>query len=101
MAEVRYHELPFSCIVRDPLTGQERQMNRIIDLLMKVNGTWKIYEFKTDDINTMDELSEAVEKHRKQLRSYVRSVRDLLHIESEGWFCFFDCIGEVRTLREK
>ena len=88
-AEMRLHEQPFSLPVKN------YSVNGVIDLLMKEKGRYTIVDFKTDGLKTLSELTEAVNRHSRQLNGYRRAVRMTLGAEPQVLICFLDYCGKV------
>ena len=88
-AEVRLHEQPFSLPVKN------FTVNGVIDLLMKEKGRYTIVDFKTDGLKTLSELTEAVNRHARQLNGYRKAVRMTLGADPQVLICFLDYCGKV------
>ena len=88
-AEARYHEQPFSLPVKN------FTVNGVIDLLIKEKGYYTIVDFKTDGLKSLPELSEAVDRHSKQLNGYRKAVKMTLDSEPQVLICFLDYCGKV------
>lgn len=92
-AEDRYHELPYS----RPHPSWTVDSGRI-DLLYKVNGDWRIIDFKTDELRDEDAVMRAVEEYRPQLNRYREAVQHLLHINPSTSICFLDAVEGIRLV---
>jgi ATP-dependent helicase/nuclease subunit A len=90
----RWHEVPFS-VVEDG-----RLENGIIDLLCRIDGDWRIAEFKTDRLRSGADLSAHVrqEAYDDQVRRYVRAVRRQLGVQAEAIFVFLNAGGQIAVL---
>jgi ATP-dependent helicase/nuclease subunit A len=92
-ADERYHELPYS----RPHPSWTVDSGRI-DLLYKVNGEWRIVDFKTDELRDDEAVQKAVEEYRPQMNRYREAVQQLLHIQPVTSICFLDALGGIRLV---
>ena len=90
-AAQRWHEVPFSVI------EDARPENGLIDLLYRVDGKWKIAEFKTDRLQPNADLLAHIrrEAYDEQVRRYVRAVRLQLGVEAQAVIVFLNVGQEV------
>lgn len=90
-AAQRWHEVPFS-LVED---GQVH--NGIIDLLYRTGDTYRIVEFKTDELKARANLATHIQKqgYDEQVRRYVRAVRSQLGVEAQAALVFLNAGGRV------
>lgn len=86
----RWHELPFS------LPTKTSVINGVIDLLLIEQNGYTVIDFKTDALNSLAELSQAVQEHEKQLNTYRRAVRMATGVAPQLEICFLDYCGMVR-----
>jgi ATP-dependent helicase/nuclease subunit A len=92
-ASERMHEIPYTR--PHPTWGSDSGR---IDLLYRVNGAWRLIDFKTDEIRDDDDLANALEEHRLQVGRYVAAVQQLLGEMPQASLCFLDAIGEVKVV---
>ena len=88
-AEKRWHEIPFS------FTKWNYTVNGIIDLLMKNEKGFTIIDFKTDELKSESDLSEAVDRHTHQLEEYRKALSLTLGEDARCYICFLDYCGKV------
>ncbi len=89
-ATERHHEVQYT-----RPQGKAGSESGRIDVLYKIDGGWKILDFKIDELRNERDLEKAVERHRTQVVRYQNSVRQLLRVEADTSLCFLDCQGEV------
>lgn len=90
-ADRRLHEVPYSIIIDGHIESG------IIDALYSGGQeSWRLVEFKTDDLRDENELREGVEKYIPQIRQYARAMESLLGQEPRANLCFLDYKGGVR-----
>jgi ATP-dependent helicase/nuclease subunit A len=92
-ADERYHELPYS----RPHPSWTVDSGRI-DLLYKVNGDWRIVDFKTDELRDEDAVQTAVEAYGPQMNRYREAAKQLLNIQPMTAICFLDALGGIRLV---
>ncbi|MBN1180335.1 MAG: UvrD-helicase domain-containing protein, partial [Anaerolineae bacterium] len=90
-AAERWHEVPFS------IGEGERVEHGVIDLLYRVGETWKIAEFKTDRLESGEDLAAHVQRegYAAQVQRYERAVRQQLGVAVAGALVFLNVAGEV------
>ena len=88
-AEERWHELPFS------FSGRNFVVNGVIDLLLKDHTGYKVIDFKTDELKSLQDLNNAVNNYSSQLGKYRRAVKTTLGEDPECRICFLDYCGKV------
>lgn len=89
----RHHEIPYT---REISNGWSD--SGVIDLLYRVNGQWKLIDFKADELRDEDSLDAAADRYRGQIRRYHQAATELLGEEVITALCFLDCAGEVRVV---
>jgi ATP-dependent exoDNAse (exonuclease V) beta subunit len=92
-APERIHEVPYTR--PHPTWGSDSGR---IDLLYRVNGAWRLIDFKTDEIREDDALANALEEHRPQIGRYAAAVQQLLGEKPQAALCFLDAMGGVKML---
>ena len=92
-AEERYHELPYS----RPHPSWTVDSGRI-DILYKVNGKWKIVDFKTDELRDEEAVLKAAEEYGPQMNRYRETAQQLLHVQAVTSICFLDAMGAIRLV---
>jgi ATP-dependent helicase/nuclease subunit A len=92
-ASERMHEVPYTR--PHPTWGSDSGR---IDLLYRVNGAWRLIDFKTDEIRDDDDLANALEEHHLQVRRYAEAVQQLLGETPQASLCFLDAMGEVKVV---
>jgi ATP-dependent exoDNAse (exonuclease V) beta subunit len=92
-AAERRHEIPYTRPVQEGWFD-----SGVIDLLYRADGQWKLVDFKADELRDEEALTEAIERHRKQIERYAQAARVLLEAEVYSAVCFLDCMGEVRVV---
>ncbi len=92
-AERRYHELPYTCLTPSGLPD-----SGVIDLLYRVDGEWKLLDFKADELRDQAALEQALAEYGPQLQRYRRAARALLGVAPSAALCFLDCMGELRVV---
>jgi len=92
-APERIHEVPYTR--PHPTWGSDSGR---IDLLYRVNGAWRLIDFKTDEIRDDDALANALEEHRPQIGRYAAAVQQLLGEKPQAALCFLDAMGGVKML---
>jgi ATP-dependent exoDNAse (exonuclease V) beta subunit len=85
----RLHELPYT---HQGDTG-------IIDVLYRVGETWRVVDFKTDDIRDEEKLREKIQEYREQMARYAAAVVAFIGTTPETQLCFLDVRGQVHVLR--
>ncbi len=88
-ADKRWHEIPFS------FTKWDYTVNGIIDLLIKNDKGFTIIDFKTDELKSKSDLSDAVDRHTHQLEEYRRALSTTLGEDAHCYICFLDYCGKV------
>jgi len=92
-ADRRLHEVPYSLVVDGHIESG------IIDALYSGGQeSWRLVEFKTDDLRDENELREGVEKYIPQMRRYARAMESLLGQEPRAMLCFLGYKGGVRIV---
>jgi len=92
-ASERMHEIPYTR--PHPTWGSDSGR---IDLLYRVNGAWRLIDFKTDEIRDDDDLANALDEHRPQIGRYAAAVQQLLGEMPQASLCFLDAMGEVKVV---
>jgi ATP-dependent helicase/nuclease subunit A len=92
-ASERMHEIPYTR--PHPTWGSDSGR---IDLLYRVNGAWRLIDFKTDEIRDDDDLANALNEHRPQVGRYAEAVQQLLGETPQAALCFLDAMGEVKLV---
>jgi ATP-dependent helicase/nuclease subunit A len=92
-ASERMHEIPYTR--PHPTWGSDSGR---IDLLYRVNGAWRLIDFKTDEIRDDDDLANALDEHRLQVGRYAEAVQQLLGETPQTALCFLDAMGEVKVV---
>jgi ATP-dependent exoDNAse (exonuclease V) beta subunit len=93
VATDRHHEIPYTRAISNAWSD-----SGVIDLLYRVNGQWKLIDFKVDEVRNEESLEEAMNSYRPQIRRYVQAARDLLGTEVAPALCFLDCMGKVSLI---
>jgi ATP-dependent exoDNAse (exonuclease V) beta subunit len=92
-AERRLHEVPYSYQVNG------RTENGVIDALYRVNGRWKLVEFKTDHLRNSTELNRVLEdNYTEQIERYTTAVVQLFGQRPEANLCLLDYQRHVHTV---
>jgi hypothetical protein len=92
-ADRRLHEVPYSLVVDGHIESG------IIDALyFGGQESWRLVEFKTDDLRNENELREGVEKYIPQMRRYARAMESLLGQEPRAMLCFLGYKGGIRIM---
>jgi ATP-dependent helicase/nuclease subunit A len=92
-ADIDRREIPFSYRVGDKLeTGR-------IDVLYRLDGTWTVLEYKTDSIQSQEELQEKIREYQPQVRKYLEAVEGVVGARPSGWIVFLDVEGELQAHR--
>ncbi|MCA9969509.1 MAG: PD-(D/E)XK nuclease family protein, partial [Anaerolineales bacterium] len=91
-AERRLHEVPYSYV----RSGQVE--TGYVDLLYRVDGAWRLVDFKTDRVADEAALRRILAQtdYRAQVQGYGTAVRRLLGVEARLELCWLDYGGEVR-----
>ena len=92
-APERFHEVPYT----RPHSTWGSDSGRI-DLLYRMNGAWRLMDFKSDEIRDDDALTNALDEHRPQIGRYIAAVQQLLGETPQAALCFLDAMGEVRIV---
>jgi ATP-dependent helicase/nuclease subunit A len=92
-ASERYHELPYSSMVKG--TAQ----TGYIDLLYKNESGWHVVDFKTDAIATKEKRTDLVEEYRGQVERYAVVVKGFVGEAMDAAICFLDDQGIVSIER--
>jgi ATP-dependent exoDNAse (exonuclease V) beta subunit len=71
----------------------------VIDLIYRVNGQWKLIDFKADELRNEEVLEAAINRYRPQIRRYITASSQLMGVNVEGALCFLDFMGEIKTVR--
>jgi ATP-dependent helicase/nuclease subunit A len=69
-----------------------------IDLLIREREGWVVVDFKTDALESEEELQQVAESYSRQMQQYGRAVEALLGGWPDLLLCFLDCAGEVRVV---
>ena len=90
----RWHEVAFSII------EGEQVEHGIIDLLCRTADSWKIAEFKTDQVRSAADLPAHIQAqaYDRQMRRYVRALRTQLGVEAQTLFVFLNVGNQVVTV---
>jgi len=88
-ASERYHELPYSRIVK----GTAR--TGYIDLLYRNESGWHVVDFKTDTIHSQTQREEKSVDYCPQVKRYIDAVEQSLDGAVSGAICFMDDRGDV------
>lgn len=88
-ASERYHELPYSSMVKG--TAQ----TGYIDLLYKTESGWHVVDFKTNTIVSKWEHDNLVAEYRAQVEQYVDVVKGFVGAVIDAALCFLDDQGVV------
>jgi ATP-dependent exoDNAse (exonuclease V) beta subunit len=92
-ADIDRREIPFSYRVGGKLeTGR-------IDVLYRLDGTWTVLEYKTDSIQSQEELQEKIREYQPQVRKYLEAVEGVVGARPSGWIVFLDVEGELQAHR--
>jgi ATP-dependent exoDNAse (exonuclease V) beta subunit len=89
-AAQRSHEVPYTLELADGRPG-----SGVIDLLYRSQDTWKIIDFKTDNLDSQDDIEQAMVEYRPQVTRYVEAVNRLLRVQANASICFLDAMGKV------
>jgi ATP-dependent helicase/nuclease subunit A len=92
-APERHHELPYTYSTPSGLAD-----SGVIDLLYRLEGGWKLVDFKADELRDEAGLGAAVDEYGPQMRRYRQATRALLGVDPTAVLCFLDCMGEVRVV---
>jgi ATP-dependent helicase/nuclease subunit A len=93
-ANIKRHEIPFSY-----KTDGKYSDTGVIDLLYKVDESWHIVDFKSDDISNEAELEEKVQTYSAQLSRYKQAVSAVLGSTPESKICFLNFNGKVMVVK--
>jgi ATP-dependent exoDNAse (exonuclease V) beta subunit len=90
-AAERFHEVPYT-FERDGSveTG-------VIDILYRVGESWRVVDFKTDEIRDEEKLEERIAEYCAQVVRYTEAVRALVGATPQASLCFLNVRGGVRT----
>lgn len=92
-ADIDRREIPFSCRIGGKLeTGR-------IDALYRRDGAWTVLEYKTDSIQSQEELQEKIREYQPQVRKYLQAVEVMVGARPSGWIVFLDVQGELQDFR--
>ena len=91
-ADARWHEIPFS------FSGRNYTVNGVIDLLLKDSTGHTVIDFKTDELDSGEDLTEAQDTHSKQLLKYRRALNMTLGVDPHIMICFLDYCGKVKLV---
>ncbi len=89
----RMHEVPY--IRPHPTWGSDSGR---IDLLYRVSDTWRLMDFKTDELRDEDALANALDEHRPQIGRYAAAVQQLMGETPQAALCFLDAMGKVKIV---
>lgn len=94
MADACYHEFAFV----SPTSGRFAREGKI-DVLYRSGPRWFILDFKTDAIDSEEELAEHVEAHARQVSRYAEAVAGLLNSHPPAQkLCFLNFQGRVHDV---
>jgi ATP-dependent helicase/nuclease subunit A len=91
-AAERFHEVPYT------FEHAGRVETGVIDLLYRVGESWRVVDFKTDEIRDEDKLDEKIGEYRAQVVRYADAVRTLVGATPQASLCFLNVRGGVRTV---
>lgn len=92
-ASQRWHEIPFS------YPSGNVSVNGVIDLLLKdSSGNYTVIDFKTDELKGMNDLTNAIERHKKQLDMYRKALKIILGEDPVCKICFLDYCGKTELV---
>jgi ATP-dependent exoDNAse (exonuclease V) beta subunit len=93
-AAERYHEVPFS------IDAGGQIEHGVIDLLYRVDGAWKIAEFKTDRPRRGVELATHIRNHGydEQVQRYARAIRLQLAVDADASLVFLNVGNEIAVV---
>lgn len=92
-ADERHHEIPFVA----PTPSGTRHAGQV-DLLYRKGGHWFVLDFKTDSIESVEELERHVRQHRVQLDRYAHVLEPYLDERPAMQLCFLNVMGTVRVV---
>lgn len=61
----------------------------------RVDGQWRLIDFKADELLNEEALEMSVERYRPQMRRYAAAARQLIEEDVRIALCFLDFNGEV------
>jgi ATP-dependent helicase/nuclease subunit A len=90
-AAQRWHEVPFSV-----MDGGQPESG-VIDLLCRAGGRYRIAEFKTDRLDTEDDLRAHIQQegYDVQMSRYLRAVRQQLDVDAEATWVFLNVGSQI------
>lgn len=89
----RWHEIPFS------FPAGNFTVNGVIDLLLRdKTGRYTVIDFKTDELESPDDLTTAIDEHSKQLDKYRKALQKTLGEDPVCKICFLDYCGKVELV---
>ncbi|MBN2556859.1 MAG: UvrD-helicase domain-containing protein, partial [Anaerolineales bacterium] len=93
-ADERHHEIPFV-----PAASGRFARPGKIDVLYRRGENWFILDFKTDGIDTGEELQQHVDEHAKQVSRYADAVAEYLDCPRPAQkLCFLNFQGRVHVV---
>lgn len=92
-ADERHHEVPYG-VADQPDDDFGR-----LDILYRVADTWKIVDFKTDRIPSMETIDpDRRQRYRLQLERYASAVRQQLDVAPQAAICYLDVAGKIEIV---
>ncbi|TFG67212.1 MAG: hypothetical protein E4H27_09275, partial [Anaerolineales bacterium] len=92
-ADERHHEVPYG--VEDQ---PDDDIGRL-DILYRRGDTWKIVDFKTDRIKSLQEIDPTrQQRYHLQLERYARAVQDQLGVTPQAFICYLDVNNRIEVV---
>ena len=92
-ADERHHEVPYG--VEDQ---PDDDFGRL-DILYRVGNTWKIVDFKTDRLSSLQAIDpDRQQRYRLQLERYARAVQQQLGVAPQAAICYLDVAGRIEMV---
>jgi ATP-dependent helicase/nuclease subunit A len=80
------------------LPGNALPDSGAIDLLFRVEGGWRLVDFKTDDLKDEAMLEQAVQVYNDQIKRYQLAATKLLEEPVHSAIVFLDAMGGIRIV---
>lgn len=92
-ADERHHEVPYG------IEDQPDDDFGRLDILYRRDDIWKIVDFKTDRISSLQQIAEIrKQRYQEQLMRYARAVQDQLGVTPQAAICYLDVNSRIEMV---
>jgi ATP-dependent exoDNAse (exonuclease V) beta subunit len=92
-ADERHHEVPYG------IEDQPDDDFGRLDILYRRDDIWKIVDFKTDRISSLQQIEEIrKQRYQEQLMRYARAVQDQLGVTPQAAICYLDVNSRIEMV---